>query len=30
MGKVFYNKQAIPRPLDTYIDKSDGRVLGKR
>ena len=29
MGKVFYNKQAIPRPLDTYIDKSDGRVLGK-
>ena len=29
MGKVFYNKRAIPRPDNTYIDKSDGRVLGK-
>ena len=29
MGKVFYNKPAIPIPEDTYKDISGGRVLGK-
>ena len=29
MGKVFYNKPAIPIPEGCYIDNSDGRVLAK-
>ena len=29
MGKIFYNRSAIPIPERCYIDRSDGRVLAK-